>query len=1109
MVLRRQKSRRRHSSSTLRLVLVLSSESASRTALAVETAKALGPCPVRACVAWPADGSVSLGMAGFTKHLSTHVYFHMDRSGQGGSSAPAPGKKPSSSPASGRLPTSADTAAPRRRDVQRPALPRTRLCHQQEATRNFAEGPPCDPLTRAALLLPWEPCDLTHVDCNQAEPSEEFLRSGRKEESLPDTSVAFGPVPTDRKLKVFSEYRYVNEHLTHPSFELTDDEREADILWYNYHFKNYGELSREGGWKRVNQFPFEHVLTVKDLLALVCRRDAQGGPTVDPATLATLPAWLPTTYNLKTELPQFVSYFQQRQDRGLDNHWICKPWNLARSLDTHVTDNLHYILRLPSTGPKVACKYITDPVLFPRSGVGLVKFDFRYVVLLLSVQPLRLFAYRNFWLRFANKDCGISFTKLTNLFGGLNAPPPMHVKSYQKIAAKVHDAAMQAASDAMRDAAQAVRDAQPTGNPSAGSDRLDVCISYDGTWHKRGHTSHFGVGVAIELETGLVLDFSVQSKYCHGCELGPKEDDEHFEEWAETHKATCQKNYEGSSNAMEVQAAATIFSRSIELHNVQELSREGGWKRVNQFPFEHVLTVKDLLALVCRRDAQGGPTVDPATLATLPAWLPTTYNLKTELPQFVSYFQQRQDRGLDNHWICKPWNLARSLDTHVTDNLHYILRLPSTGPKVACKYVTDPVLFPRGGVGLVKFDFRYVVLLLSVQPLRLFAYRNFWLRFANKPFALADFDDYEKHFTVMNYTESGPQQVTCAEFTGQFDSTYPSHPWASIQVRDSGESSRKHEIKPSTASSSCNLAIGCFLLADSGYDVWLGNFRGTPYANRHVEYQNTDGRYWNFSLDEVGLYDFPALVDFVLAATGKSSLFFVGFSQGNTAAWVMLADRPAYNHKIRLLMALAPVANMSFIRSPIRFLVPVSPVLTEAAITFNRGRLLVRSETTKRLFYNLCETPLRFVCSLPTFFLFGVNLNQLNESRLPVYSSHIPSGASKRNVEQFAQIIRARNFVKYDHGTGGNIARYGQPTSPAYDLARITAPVALFSSVGDYFANPRDVGTLRKSLPNVVFDYVVPEPGFVHLDFVLGTGAARAVYGPLIELMRRWAVGMQ
>lgn len=277
-----------------------------------------------------------------------------------------------------------------------------------EVTRDYAEGPPCDPLTRSAQLLPWEPCDLTHVDCNPPEPGADFLRSGRKEESEPDLSVDF-PLSSEgrRPLRVYSDYGQVRQCLSHPAFRLVDSEGEADVLWLNYHFKHYRELSQQSPWKRVNQFPFEHVLTVKDLLALVCRRGGQPA-MVDGDTLESHPPWLPTTYNLQTELPHFVSYFQRRQRRGLDNVWICKPWNLARSLDTHVTDNLSYILRLPSTGPKVACKYVSEPVLYPREGVGLVKFDFRYVVLLQSVQPLRLYAYRHFWLRFANKPFSLS-----------------------------------------------------------------------------------------------------------------------------------------------------------------------------------------------------------------------------------------------------------------------------------------------------------------------------------------------------------------------------------------------------------------------------------------------------------------------------------------------------------------------------------------------------------------------------------------------------------------------------------------------------------------------------------------------------------------------------
>lgn len=39
------------------------------------------------------------------------------------------------------------------------------------------------------------------------------------------------------------------------------------------------------------------------------------------------------------------------------------------------------------------------------------------------------------------------------------------------------------------------------------------------------------------------------------------------------------------------------------------------------------------------------------------------------------------------------------------------------------------------------------------------------------------------------------------------------------------------------------------LLADLGYDVWIGNQRGSTYSRRHVSYTDTNifsRQYWNF-----------------------------------------------------------------------------------------------------------------------------------------------------------------------------------------------------------------------------------------------------------------------
>ncbi|KAG9280209.1 tubulin--tyrosine ligase-like protein 12 isoform X2 [Astyanax mexicanus] len=262
-----------------------------------------------------------------------------------------------------------------------------------EVTRDYTYGE-ADSLIRTCRLVPWIPADLESVSDDTAEPADLYYETILQEnkEKLP-LEIPAHSVPEGKVLKVYSEMKQVLDHLKHPRFQFTEDEDEADVLWKYSHIRDYRKLSEERPHVLLNQFPCETVLTTKDCLSAVAWRAGQGQGA----------AWLPRTFNLQTELPQFIRHYKQRQERGEDNHWICKPWNLARGLDTHITDNLDYIIRQRESTPKVVCKYLEDPVLFDREEVGLVKFDIRYMVMLRSVQPLQLYAYNVFWLRFANR----------------------------------------------------------------------------------------------------------------------------------------------------------------------------------------------------------------------------------------------------------------------------------------------------------------------------------------------------------------------------------------------------------------------------------------------------------------------------------------------------------------------------------------------------------------------------------------------------------------------------------------------------------------------------------------------------------------------------------
>jgi lysosomal acid lipase/cholesteryl ester hydrolase len=66
----------------------------------------------------------------------------------------------------------------------------------------------------------------------------------------------------------------------------------------------------------------------------------------------------------------------------------------------------------------------------------------------------------------------------------------------------------------------------------------------------------------------------------------------------------------------------------------------------------------------------------------------------------------------------------------------------------------------------------------------------------------------------------------------------------------------------------------------------------------------------------MGLYDLPAIIDFILNVTGTEKLKYVGHSEGTTQLFMAATLEPEYfKSKISVFLALAPVAYMKHIKS--------------------------------------------------------------------------------------------------------------------------------------------------------------------------------------------------
>lgn len=300
-----------------------------------------------------------------------------------------------------------------------------------------------------------------------------------------------------------------------------------------------------------------------------------------------------------------------------------------------------------------------------------------------------------------------------------------------------------------------------------------------------------------------------------------------------------------------------------------------------------------------------------------------------------------------------------------------------------------------------------------------------------------------------------------------------------------------------------NQSLG-FLLADAGFDVWLGNSRGNTYGRQHERLDPESDQFWDFSWDEMAKYDFPATIRKVLDVTQVQSLAYIGHSQGTEIAFAQLSQNTKLAGRIRLFVALAPVAYLDGMISPIRLLAPFADDIELLFDIFGVRDFLPSDSVIKWLARNVCSKEIPVIlCENIMFILGGYDEKQMNTSRIPVYTSHTPAGTSVKNIIHYAQSVDSGKFQMFNYGPDENFRRYNQSEPPVFNVSKILSPVALFSGTSDWLAVPSDVIKLKQELPNVVLHEIID--GWEHLDFIWAMNSPIVCYNGVIDVLKKYS----
>ncbi|XP_054428432.1 lipase member J-like [Pteronotus mesoamericanus] len=247
-----------------------------------------------------------------------------------------------------------------------------------------------------------------------------------------------------------------------------------------------------------------------------------------------------------------------------------------------------------------------------------------------------------------------------------------------------------------------------------------------------------------------------------------------------------------------------------------------------------------------------------------------------------------------------------------------------------------------------------------------------------------------------------------------------------------------------------NNSLG-FILADAGYDVWMGNSRGTTWSRRHLYLKTNSKEFWAFSFDEMAKYDLPASIDFIVKQTGQKEIFYVGHSQGTTIGFITFSTIPKIAERIKVFFALAPVFSIKYLKSP-----------------------LIK---------------------------MAYKWKSMIKSRMDIYMSHNPAGTSVQNILHWSQLFNSTYLKAFDWGSPIlNLVHFNQTTAPLYNVTNMNVSTATWNGENDLLADPEDVNILLSKIRNHIYHKTISY--YSHIDFLFGLDVYHQVYREIIGIIQ-------